>query len=170
MDRILNFEPALQSVEDLPFAVAIRESAIGFPAVETIHVIAILLVLSSIAAVDLRLVGLKFRDLPAETLIARLLPATWVAFGIATISGGLLFSSAATGYGRNPAFLIKMGLLALAGVNMLIFHFGTEKRLVGLPAHVALPHAARWAGALSLLLWTAVVVTGRWIGFLTVSH
>jgi len=56
--------------------------------------------------------------------------------------------------------------MALAALNMLIFHFGVNREVArwdeGEP-----PMSAKIAGALSLLLWIGVVFFGRWVGFTT---
>src|SRR5262249_31406190 len=79
-------------------AVFIHNTKWVFTTIEVIHVIAILLVIGSIAVVDLRLLGIastkrSFTELARETL-----PATWTAFVLAVIAGSLLFVSQATAY------------------------------------------------------------------------
>jgi hypothetical protein len=77
-----------------------------------------------------------------------------------------MFSAKATDYIANPAFLLKMGLMVLAGVNMLVFHFMTYPTVARWDVDVRPPLPARVAGGLSLTLWTGIVVCGRWIGFI----
>jgi hypothetical protein len=148
-----------------PLAVNLRESTWLFPTVETVHVIAITLVVGSIAMLDLRLVGLASRQRPVQGLAAETLRWTWGAFGLAVLSGSMLFLSAAQTYVENREFRLKMLLLLLAGANMAIFH-GTSWRSVSRwGERWPPPLAARVAGALSLVLWVGVVACGRWIGF-----
>src|SRR5690606_6584017 len=97
-----------------------------FPTFETLHVIALVTVLATIAVVDLRLVGLTSNKVAFSRLSMDMLPWTWIAFGVAAITGGLLFVSKASYYMVNPFFLVKLVLLALAGLNMLVFHFVTQ--------------------------------------------
>jgi hypothetical protein len=93
------------------------------------------------------------------------LPVTWGAFLGALISGLLLFSSKATHYLADAPFRFKMICLALAGLNMLIFHFLTYSDVQKWDDEVVTPKAARIAGLLSLIFWIGVVAFGRWIGF-----
>ncbi|RPF72671.1 DUF2214 family protein [Aurantiacibacter spongiae] len=129
------------------------------------HVVGLVTVFGTILVVDLRLMGLASRTTEVKRLMGDVLPWTWSAFALAALSGLAMFASHASLYVANPWFLAKMGLLALAGLNMAIFQFATTRRGHSLPAGATPPHRARVAGALSLVLWVAVVFCGRAIGF-----
>jgi hypothetical protein len=152
-------------LESQPFAMAISESGWLFPTVETMHVLALTMVVGSIAMVDLRLLNLAYRGRSVQQLSREVLPFTWAAFGVAAICGGLLFSSAATKYYGIATFRAKILLLGLAGVNMLVFHLVPYRTVDewGASAHTSLP--AKICGGLSLLLWASIVALGRWTGF-----
>ena len=164
----MNIDALLKALEAYGFATAIREGDALFPWLESIHVLAIVLVVGSIAMVDLRLLGWASRERPVSCLTADMLPITWIAFAVAAISGVLMFCAKATTYGYNIYFLLKMGFLLLAGANMLFFHKFTQQDVKnwGAPGS-AVPQAAKVAGGLSLLLWICIVAFGRWIGFST---
>ena len=146
-------------------AAEIRENEFAFPAIETVHVLAITLVVGSIAVLDLRLLGWASRDRPVTRLSADVLPVTWTAFACALLSGSLLFASNAPKYLDNPYFRAKLVLLALAGINMLVYQFVVCRDLPAWDAGAVAPRGARLAAALSLVFWTGVVACGRWIGF-----
>lgn len=150
-------------LEGTPPAVAIAEGRLLFPTLEALHVLGLALVVGSIAAFDLRTLGLAWPNRRRETLVREVLPWTWGGFLIAVATGTALFISSASVYVENPVFLAKMGLLVLAGANVLFFHLHPHHRH-GVPEGP--PSAAlRTSAALSLLLWIAIVVLGRWIGF-----
>lgn len=152
-------------LEATPFAVAISESEWIFPTIETIHVLALTLVVGSIAMLDLRLLGVSTRKYGVMQLSDETLPWTWTAFVVAAISGALMFASAATKYYDNMPFRIKMVLLVLAGINMAVFHFTAYRAVHDWNFRLPTPAAARVAGVLSLLFWIGVVIAGRWVGF-----
>lgn len=154
-----------QWVYDTSFADTIRSSAMAFPWLESVHVLAIALVFGSIAVVDLRLLGIASVKRPVTQLARDVLPLTWVAFVVATITGALMFISNATEYVHNIPFQFKMLLLVLAGINMLVFHFVTYRGIGQWDEARVTPPAARFAGAFSLLAWISIVAFGRWIGF-----
>jgi len=144
---------------------AIGEHPWLFPTFETVHVLALTLVMGSIAVVDLRLLGWASTKVSVKQLTDETLPYTWIAFVVAAISGALLFTSNATTYYNSIHYRIKFVLLALAGINMLIFHLGEFRNAARWAQDVKPPAAARLAGGLSLMLWIGVVTFGRLVGF-----
>lgn len=143
----------------------IRENDLLFPFIESVHVLSICLVVGSILAVDLRLLGLASIRRSVSRVTHGILPLTWCAFVVAVASGGLLFISNATKYLGNGFFIAKLFLIGAAGLNMMIFHAISAKDLPRWENETRLPLPARLAGGLSILLWVAVVACGRWIGF-----
>jgi len=155
----------LKAIQASGLGTAVRESDWLFPVIETVHVLALVTVVGTVGRLDLRLCGLLGRGRSVADLARELLPWTWTAFGLAALSGLLMFSSAASKYAANPFFEIKLALLAMAGVNMLAFQFGAGRSMARWSAAARPPVGARVAGLLSLALWVAVVAAGRWIGY-----
>jgi hypothetical protein len=152
-------------LENSRLADNIRENDLLFPFIESVHVLSICLVVGSILAVDLRLLGLASIRRSVSRVTHGILPLTWCAFVVAVASGGLLFISNATKYLGNGFFIAKLFLIGAAGLNMMIFHAISAKDLPRWENETRLPLPARLAGGLSILLWVAVVACGRWIGF-----
>jgi hypothetical protein len=159
------FDRFLLWLEHTSPAVSISESSWLFPGIESVHVLAIALVVGSITMVDLRLLDINLRDRPVGELIGEVLPWTWVSFAVALCSGGLLFASNATHYWGTVPFRAKMLMLALAGLNMMVFHATIHRSVEVWGRRPRTPPAAKVAGGLSLVLWLGVVGFGRWIGF-----
>ena len=155
----------LQSLHDSAIATGIREGESLFPWIECIHVLALTLVIGSIAIVDLRLIGLTARDRSVVQTTALALPLTWSAFFVAATTGGLLFSSNAMVYAHNSFFQAKIALIALAGLNMLAYQLVLGKGAAAWHTVAQTPWRARLAGGFSLCLWIAIAACGRWIGF-----
>jgi hypothetical protein len=156
--------------EKSALADTIRENDLLFPLIESVHVLSICLVVGSILAVDLRLLGLASIRRPASRVISGILPVTWSAFAIAVASGSLLFISNATEYLGNGYFVAKIFLICMAGLNMAVFHGISAKDLPRWENDTAPPIPARLAGGLSILLWVSVITCGRWIGFTMPVH
>ena len=152
-------------LEETQLGIAIAESEFLFPTIETLHVIALALVFGSIAMLDLRLLGVSNRDRGVMQLSEDVLPWTWGAFVVAAITGALMFVSSATRYYDNVPFRFKLALLALAGLNMAVFHFTAFRAVHNWNFALPTPQAARIAASLSLLSWVGVIVAGRWVGF-----
>jgi uncharacterized membrane protein len=155
----------LQQLQASPLGVTISESDIVFPWIESLHVLAITCVVGSITVVDLRLLGVASRSDRIARMTREIVPFTIGAFVLAAITGSLLFISAAERYWSNPWFKAKLVLLACAGINMLVFHFMTSRNVDEWDRQPQVPTRARVAGGVSLALWVAIIVCGRWVGF-----
>ena len=80
------------------------------------------------------------------------------------ISGAFIFASDPVKYYGNFFFRIKMLLMMLAGLNALLFHFTVYPGVSAWDAGRA-PIRARISGAVSLVSWIAIVVSGRAVGY-----
>ena len=56
-------------------------------------------------------------------------------------------------------------MMALAGLNMMYFHFMTWRTVEHWDRDASMPVAVKVAAALSIIFWLAVVFFGRAIGF-----
>jgi hypothetical protein len=154
-----------QWVDSTRLNAVLRQSNWAFPALDVIHTLGIVLVAGTIMLVDFRLLGLALRSVPITQIVARIVPATLWGFGLMLVSGGLLFASEAVKMYHSPAFRIKLIMLALAGINALIFHRTIYRDVANWdPASVA-PARARLAGMLSLIFWIAIIAAGRAIAY-----
>jgi hypothetical protein len=152
-----------QLLYDLPASTALRESDVVFPVIESVHVLAISLIAGTILTVDLRVGGLIFRDEPLARITRALLPYTWYGFALMVATGLPLFAAEAAKLYDNPAFRVKLMLLALAGLNALLFHLTVYRRLHEQYQHGRAPLPARMFATVSGLLWSGIIVSGRLI-------
>lgn len=154
-----------ESIEYSSLGISIAESLWAFPMIETLHVIALVTVLGTLLVMDLRMLGWASTAVPIRKVSEDTLKWTWMAFVLAAITGTLLWISKTSSYMINPYFLTKMGLMALAGLNMLFFHFVTYKTVDQWDTATSPPTAVKLSAALSLVLWIVIVFCGRAIGF-----
>ncbi len=154
-----------QSVENWPLSEFIASSSWAFPTLESIHVMAIVIVVGTVVIMDLRLLGLASGRTKVTEIEHDTLRWTWAAFVIAFITGALIFLSKATAYTVNPYFIWKLALIVAAGINMAIFHLVTWKSIETWDINPVIPRGAKIAGGVSLGLWIVVVFLARAIGF-----
>jgi hypothetical protein len=152
-------------IEELPISSEIGASW-GFPLCESIHVLASTFVVGSILMVDLRLLGLAARNHSVSRIIREVVPWTISAFALSAVTGGCMFMTQSSRYMNNRAFQVKLVLLALAVVNMAVFHRMTVRSIAQWDTAAVATPTARFAGGCSLLLWIGVMLSGRWIGHL----
>lgn len=154
-----------QWLYDTSISTYIRESLYLFPVLNTVHVVAIVLLAGTIAVVDLRLLGLTLRGVSITRISAQVLPITWIGAVILFLSGGLLFAAQASRIQTNIALRIKLLLLIAAGINVLAWHLSLSRNASSWDRLASPPWQAKLAGSLSLLLWSGIIVTGRLIAF-----
>lgn len=161
----MTLQSVFEWLESWPVSVGIRQSSWMFPAFESVHVIAITLVVGSVMIVDLRVLGLASHRQRVTELSQAVLPWTWGAFVTALISGSFLFAAKAHAYFDNFNFRLKMFLMAAAFLNMLAFHYGPYRSVRAWDAGAPAPALAKLGCGLSLTFWVLIVAMGRWIGF-----
>lgn len=130
---------------------------IAYPALEVVHIAGIGLLLGSLVLLDLRVWGLS-PELPLRPLARLSLVVMLAGFGLIACSGLLMFAAQPAELLSNRAFLLKLALVQLAGLNAAWFHArGSLARCDGL---------ARAQTVLSTGLWLGAVTCGRWIAYL----
>ena len=136
-----------------------------FPIIEGIHLLGIGLSVGMLCWFDLRLLGLAMTKQPVSAVWNRVMPTAVFGFAIMFVTGTLLFiAESATAYNSSD-FWIKMALLLLAGINAGFFEWTTHKHVAEWDNAAVLPMRARMAGLTSLVLWTAIIVTGRTMAY-----
>jgi hypothetical protein len=153
--------PTLEWLEGVVWTTAIRESAWGYPIILTAHVASIVAFAGLIIIMDLRLLGVGFTDVPQTQIQRRLFPWQMGALVPSMATGLLLCAIDPLRYYGNVIFRVKLVLLALAGLNALVFHLKTYPTAGKWGDDPALSATVRLGGGLSLLLWSAIIVSGR---------
>ena len=161
----MDLTPLVEAAQNSALSEWMRTSLKAVAIINALHVMSIVTVFGTIFIVDLRLIGYPNVRRSFMQMHHELLRWTWGAFGVAFVTGVLMFMVNAVTYHRNTAFWLKMGTMVLAGINMLVFELVTARSAATWDKGVVPPTAARLAGALSIVLWVAVIVFGRWIGF-----
>ena len=141
------------------------ESLYVWPLLESTHVLSLGLFVGTAVMNDLRLLGWTMREVPVSEVTGRLLPWTRIGFAVMLTTGLLLFYSSPVRYYHNIFFRFKVLLLIVAGLNAFVFHRGIHRRVAEWDNDTKLPRAARVAGAVSLIAWALIVVSGRLIAY-----
>ena len=148
-----------QWVGSLPISLAMRRITWLIPMLQTLHILATGIVLSSVVMIDLRIWGVS----RSGTVIARsrrFMPWMWTALAVATLSGIALMVGAPRSW-RDGAFAAKLYMMAGATVATVALPFLLRSRGDGKDAG----GTARVVGAAALLLWFGATLAGRgrWI-------
>lgn len=146
----------------LPLAQALREGAWLYPAIETLHIIGFSVLVGAVAMFDLRVLGFG-RQLPVKALARHLLPWSAGSMLLVVPTGLLLFVADPLALLSNRLFLLKLGLMVLAGLNALAFHAGPYRQAEAWPGRA--PPRAMLHALLSLGLWFGVIACGRLLAY-----
>ena len=128
----------------------------AYPALEVVHIVGISLLLGNLVLFELRVWGFGPK-LPVRALARLALRLSLLGFVIIGASGLLMFAGQPEELLASRVFVIKMGLVALAGLNALWFHARGSLEL--------LARGARIQTVVSMGLWLAVIICGRWIAY-----
>ncbi len=154
-----------QMLYDSGFGTMLRESNNAFSVIESIHVLSITLVFGTIAILDLRMLGFILRPISVTRVARGVFPVTWTGFAVSFVTGFLLFWAESARIYPNPAFRTKLVLLALVGLNPLIFHTTVYRRVHEWEILNISPWRARAAAIASITLWSGVIIAGRAIAY-----
>jgi hypothetical protein len=155
-----------ERIEMSAIGVQIAESHYAFAIIEGAHLIGLAASVGLIFLTDLRLMGIILRRVPVTDVLNHLRPYVLTGFALIFITGALLFWSAAARMIESPAFILKLFLIVLGGLNALYFEFVIAKREAVQSNPIVLPASARYAAAASLTIWTLVIVCGRLIPYI----
>jgi hypothetical protein len=152
----IDAQPASQAIQNVSWAI---------PTIQSIHILAIAIVMASSAMLDLRLMGLIGPVPSVREMTDRFAPWIWIALVVLGVSGVMMVMGEPKRALLNPLFQIKMGLLVLAVTSTLAFQWSA-------PGRSALADLSTWrrrfvklAAGLSLGLWVCIVIAGRWIAY-----
>ena len=159
IDLISLGQALLGWIERTPLSILIRHSDWAVMGLESVHLLGLALlggVASALAIAALRRDGL--RGLSVTELARDALPLLVAGLAVMTVSGALIAWSMPHKYSLNTAFRLKMALLVAAiAATAWLRRTATNRGSAT---------AQRAAALLAFLLWLAVGLSGRWIGFL----
>ena len=154
----------IQSLQDMSMATAIRESALVFPVILSLHLMGMGLFGGMILMTDLRLLGIALTKHPVSDIVKGLRPWKHLGLTLTATCGILLAWSKAAIYYPNPYLRIKLALFVVIIIHALAFR-AVYRNVTDLDRSPVIPGRAKLAAALSLVLWISLVTAGRWIGY-----
>jgi len=143
-----------QTIQTVPWIV---------PTVQVIHILSIAAVAASALMIDLRLLGAYGIDQSGRRVAKRFLPLVWWPILILLATGLIMIVGEPGRSLKNPAFQLKMALLAGALIVTVLCQRRLRRAPTAGPAGTGV--LARSLAILSLLLWTGIIFAGRWIAY-----
>jgi hypothetical protein len=146
-------------------SLAIQTNLWVIPAVQSIHIVAIGLVMSSVLMMDLRVFGWAGTDQTPGQVTRRFAPWLWGALGVLFATGVLMIVGEPVRELLSLSFWLKMALLIVgaalaAGFQVALGRTGRD----GEESFVN-RRATRALALVTFLVWCAIVVLGRLIAY-----
>lgn len=154
----------LDWLESLPLSQAMRSEIWLYPIVEVVHIVGFAVLVGAITLFDLRVLGWS-RMLPVNALARHLLPWALAALLLIVPAGLLMFATQPQDFVGNQVFILKLGLIALAGANAAWFHIGVYRSVERWNTETTAPALARFQALVSMLLWVSVILCGRLLAY-----
>lgn len=151
-----------QALQDSAFAASVRGTALLYPLVNTIHVLAIALLVGAIVSLDLRVLGFA-KSISAAGASRLLTPVAVSGLLFAIPSGFALYASDAVTLSGNKLMWAKLVLIALGVANALLFRKLWNARLAQWESET--PALGRAQALASIAIWLTVPALGRLIAY-----
>jgi hypothetical protein len=155
----------LAAIEQSIIGQRVRMAPYLYPVLESIHVLGIALLVGPAITVDLRLLGLGRKQISVTSVMRLLLPVSHIGFVLAAFTGLAMFCAIALSIVASPAAPWKLGLIVVAGINIIVFHAGIYRSVHLWDMDLMPPMRARIAGAISGCSWAGVIVAGRFLAY-----
>ena len=142
----------------------IRDTVWIIPAVQSVHILAIAVVMGSVLLLNLRVVGIISAGETNDAFTCRYLPWVWSGLAVLLISGVILIIGEPGRDLKNATFWTKMALIACA----IALTFTLERpvlRDAGFWERPGRRLAARVMALLSMACWVGITLCGRWIAY-----
>jgi hypothetical protein len=141
----------------------LMQTAWAWPIAESLHFIGLSLLIGTIGAFDLRLLGVG-RRIPIATM-HRFIPWGIAGFVINVSTGAMFLLTDPDQYIYNPSFHLKLVFLMIAGLNAGTFYLTSYRSVCGTAEAYDAPRKAKAIAAISLCAWMGVITCGRLLTF-----
>ena len=131
--------------------------------VSVVHYSAVFFCVGTIVLLDLRILGVAFRNQALSVLAEQLRPWTWIGVGAVAVSGLLLFATEAGSFATVTPFRLKMLVIVLAVVSALASEWSVPKW----DRAPAMPVTAKVVALISILLWLGAMFVSVEVPVLT---
>lgn len=159
------FNTWLMLLQNSALGETVRSAQYLYPILESIHILGIALLVGAAFSFDLRLLGMGQRNLAVTTAARCLLPVSHIGLAIAASTGVALLSAQATVVATAAAAPWKLGLIVVAGINVVVFHHGIYRTVANWDLHAPVPLFAKVSALISMFVWTGVIIAGRFLAY-----
>jgi hypothetical protein len=148
-----------------PLSLAFQNAAWVVPTSQSIHILCVSVVFASAAIIDLRLLGIGATGRTVSELVDTLIPWMWSALALLFVTGTVQTIAEPLRQFVTPVFWAKMIMILIVAIMTLIFSRKVRANAAAWDAAGTRPPTAKAFALISLILWIAIIVCGRFIGY-----
>jgi len=148
-----------------PLSAFVAGQAWVVPTVQTVHILAISVVVAGVVILHLRVLGVIEQGQPIGDLARRFVMPSVAAIGVLLLTGLLMIAGEPDRALFRSVFWIKMSLLAIAMAATALMLRGLRASPAWGDAQAAPPLLYKGLAAGLLVVWAVIMIAGRWIGY-----
>jgi hypothetical protein len=146
-------------------SVAFQSANWFVPTVQTVHIISIAILLTSVYVVSFRLIGVTRGGQSLAVLTAKSTPWVWTALCVLLGTGILLTITEPARELLNWVFRVKMLMVIALAVILLVVQTRTRRSPEYWTESPTRRRAARAIGIAAVIIGAGIVTAGRWIAY-----
>jgi hypothetical protein len=144
---------------------AFQDHAWVIPTSQSIHILAVSVVFASVLMINLRLLGIVTRGRSVSQLSNSLLPWIWRGLAVLLFTGIVQTVAEPVRQFVTPVFWAKMAMILIVVTMTTLYAKAVRRNAPLWDADSSRPASAAVLAAISTLLWLAIIVCGRFIGY-----
>jgi putative copper export protein len=157
--------PVIEWLSQTPLSLAIQTRAWVVPTIQSIHIVAIGIVVTSVFMIDLRVLGWGSRDQTLVETVDRFGPWLSWALGVLLITGLLMVVGEPARELLSFSFWLKMALVAIGTLIAAAFRIAVRRNERRWEDSLVKGRITKSLAILTLLIWACIIVLGRLIAY-----
>jgi hypothetical protein len=159
------FRPFADWLSTTALSRALQDTAWVVPTSQSIHILAVSIVFGSACMINLRLLGVGRSGRSVSRLSATLVPWMWRGLAVLLATGLVQTVAEPVRQFVTPMFWAKMAMILVVAAMTAVYARAVRRNASAWDAAASRPRSAKAFAALSTLLWLAIIVCGRFIGY-----
>jgi hypothetical protein len=159
------FRPFADWLSQTPLSKTLQDQAWVVPTSQSIHILAVSIVFGSACMINLRLLGVGRSGRSVSQLSNTLVPWMWRGLAVLLLTGFVQIITEPVRQFVTPMFWAKMMMIVVVAAMTALYARAVRRNAPAWDVAASRPWAAKVFAVLSTLLWLAIIVCGRFIGY-----
>jgi uncharacterized protein DUF6644 len=159
------FRPFAEWLATTPLSKVLQDQPWVVPTSQSIHILAVSVVFASACMINLRLLGVGAMGRSVSQLSNTLVPWMWRGLAVLLVTGLIQIIAEPVRQFVAPVFWAKMMMIVVVAVMTAVYVKALRRNAPLWDAASSRPLRVRAFAVVSTLLWLAIIVCGRFIGY-----